>query len=145
MSLYRNINKRKKSGTSRSKSKSTISPKSYAKMKDGFRSGGIVEQMSKQMDVSEREAGGLMKKARKINDSYEMNMGGMMGSVNRPGMGGYEMNRSQGGTVLMVSLGRLPSRHSRPEERPEDSTLIQGTESQVRARNFNNNGGKGTF
>ena len=36
MSLYRNINKRKKAGTSRSKSKSTISPKAYADMKAGF-------------------------------------------------------------------------------------------------------------
>ncbi len=36
MSLYRNINKRKKAGTSRSKSKSTVSPKAYADMKAGF-------------------------------------------------------------------------------------------------------------
>jgi hypothetical protein len=31
--LYANINKRKKAGTSRTKAKSTISPKTYAKMK----------------------------------------------------------------------------------------------------------------
>ena len=36
MSLYENINKRKKTGTSRPKSKSTISAKSYANMKAGF-------------------------------------------------------------------------------------------------------------
>jgi hypothetical protein len=36
MSLYENINKRKKAGTSRPKSKSTISDKSYANMKAGF-------------------------------------------------------------------------------------------------------------
>ena len=36
MSLYRNINKRKKAGTSRSKKKSTITPKAYANMKAGF-------------------------------------------------------------------------------------------------------------
>ena len=36
MSLYRNINKRKKAGTSRSKSKSTISAKAYRNMKAGF-------------------------------------------------------------------------------------------------------------
>jgi hypothetical protein len=36
MSLYENINKRKKAGTSRSKKKSTISPKAYANMKAGF-------------------------------------------------------------------------------------------------------------
>tara|TARA_A100000172_G_C3003735_1_gene97204 strand:- start:487 stop:648 length:162 start_codon:yes stop_codon:yes gene_type:complete len=36
MSLYKNINKRKKAGTSRSKKKSTISKKAYADMKAGF-------------------------------------------------------------------------------------------------------------
>ena len=35
MSLYRNINRRKKAGTSRSKSKSTVSDKAYANMKKG--------------------------------------------------------------------------------------------------------------
>jgi len=34
MSLYRNINKRKKAGTSRSKKKSTIDPKTYKQMKE---------------------------------------------------------------------------------------------------------------
>lgn len=36
MSLYANINKRKKNGTSRSKKNSTISKKAYANMKIGF-------------------------------------------------------------------------------------------------------------
>ena len=36
MSLYRNINARKKAGTSRSKKKSTITKKAYANMKAGF-------------------------------------------------------------------------------------------------------------
>jgi len=36
MSLYRNINKKKKAGTSKPKSKSTISPKAYKDMKAGF-------------------------------------------------------------------------------------------------------------
>ena len=36
MSLYRNINKRKAAGTSRSKEESTISDKSYSDMKAGF-------------------------------------------------------------------------------------------------------------
>ena len=36
MSLYRNINKRKKAGTSRSKKKSTVSKKAYTAMKKGF-------------------------------------------------------------------------------------------------------------
>ena len=36
MSLYENINKRKKAGTSRSKKKSTVTKKAYADMKAGF-------------------------------------------------------------------------------------------------------------
>ena len=36
MSLYDNMNKRKKAGTSRSKKKSTISSKAFAAMKAGF-------------------------------------------------------------------------------------------------------------
>tara|TARA_B100001057_G_scaffold13796_1_gene13095 strand:- start:1996 stop:2169 length:174 start_codon:yes stop_codon:yes gene_type:complete len=36
MSLYENINKRKRAGTSRPKSKSTISDKSYKNMQAGF-------------------------------------------------------------------------------------------------------------
>lgn len=34
--LYANINKRRKAGTSRPKSKSTVSDKAYANMKAGF-------------------------------------------------------------------------------------------------------------
>ena len=34
--LYANINARKKAGTSRTKKKSTITPKAYANMKAGF-------------------------------------------------------------------------------------------------------------
>tara|TARA_B100001063_G_scaffold223058_1_gene229959 strand:+ start:54 stop:170 length:117 start_codon:yes stop_codon:yes gene_type:complete len=37
MSLVRNINKRKKAGTSRSKKKSTVSPKAYKAMKKGWK------------------------------------------------------------------------------------------------------------
>jgi hypothetical protein len=36
MSLYENINRRKRAGTSRSKAKSTISDKAYADMKTDF-------------------------------------------------------------------------------------------------------------
>ena len=36
MSLYKNMNARKKAGTSRPKSKSTITKKAYANMKAGF-------------------------------------------------------------------------------------------------------------
>jgi hypothetical protein len=37
--LYANMNARKKKGTSRSKSESTITPKAYANMKAGFPKG----------------------------------------------------------------------------------------------------------
>ena len=50
MSLYENINKRKKAGTSRTKKKSTISDKAYANMKDGFpkaKKGGVVKKKKK--------------------------------------------------------------------------------------------------
>jgi hypothetical protein len=36
MSLYENINRRKKSGTSRSKKNSTITKKAYKRMQAGF-------------------------------------------------------------------------------------------------------------
>jgi|TARA_B110000977_G_C10737196_1_gene361486 hypothetical protein len=36
MSLYENINARKKAGTSRTKKKSTVTPKAYKNMKAGF-------------------------------------------------------------------------------------------------------------
>ena len=45
MSLYRNINKRKKAGTSRSKKKSTISQKTYSAMKAG--KGGFAKKKKK--------------------------------------------------------------------------------------------------
>ena len=47
MSLYKNINKRKKAGTSRPKSKSTITAKAYANMKAGFPKKGTKKTMAK--------------------------------------------------------------------------------------------------
>jgi len=52
MSLYKNINKRKKAGTSRSKSKSTITPKAYANMEAGF------------PERKKKYSGGAMKKSK---------------------------------------------------------------------------------
>ena len=40
--LYANMNKRKAAGTSRTKAKSTISPKAYANMKKGFKKKTVV-------------------------------------------------------------------------------------------------------
>jgi len=50
MSLYENINKRKKAGTSRSKADSTISAKSYANMKAGFPKGKTGMRVNKKSD-----------------------------------------------------------------------------------------------
>ena len=45
MSLVKNINKRKKAGTSRSKKKSTISKKAYANMKKGWKKKQVFERL----------------------------------------------------------------------------------------------------
>jgi len=72
MSLYENINKRKKAGTSRSKSKSTISPESYSAMQKGFpkaKSGMRVNKKSDKMsfiensDMTERQKTTMKKHA----------------------------------------------------------------------------------
>ena len=124
MSLVENINKRKKAGTSRPKSKSTVSPDAYAKMKSGYRGGGMANQMSDQMGISMERAGGLMDRAARMND-----------------MAGYK----GGGSVMIVSIGSMKPLMRNKEEHSEDSSLIKSTENQVRARHFNNNDGKGTF
>ena len=126
MSLYENINKRKKAGTSRSKKNSTVSDESYAKMKAGFRSGGMVNQMSEQMDISKKEAGGLMDRAKRVND-----------------VAGY----MEGGHVYDVTHGSedVPIEWGREKLKGGTEQLIKGSEFQVRGRYFNNNDGKGTF
>jgi len=62
MSLYENINKRKKSGKSRSKKDSTISAKSYANMEAGFpkkmQYGGEVKKMQYGGEVKKMRYGG---------------------------------------------------------------------------------------
>ena len=94
------------------------------------RSGGMVKQMSGQMDITKEKAGNLMSKAKKMNSKA-----------------GYK----KGGTVVLMSFGALAPhmgmmrRKDDYEEEEEDESLIQSTENQVRARHFNNNDGKGTF
>ena len=69
MSLYANINKRKKAGTSRSKKDSTISPEAYADMKAGFpkaKKGAKTAAWTRKEGKS--PSGGLNKKGR---DSYK--------------------------------------------------------------------------
>ena len=155
MSLYENINKRKKAGTSRSKKSSTVSDESYAKMKAGFRSGGMVNQMSDQMDVPKQEARNQMAKAKKKNDAEGYQMGGMLADPMRrlPGTGSFErtltprMGYFEGGSVYDVTHGSedVPIEWGREKLKGGTEELIQSTENQVRGRYFNNNNGKGTF
>jgi len=86
----------------------------------------IVDQMSDQMDISKKEAGGLMARAKKINNwaSYMH--------------GGHVYNVTYGSEDVPVEYGREKLKGGTEE-------LIKGTEDQVRGRYFNNNGGKGTF
>lgn len=60
MSLVRNINKRKKAGTSRPKSKSTISAKAYANMKKGWPK--KKKKATKKKAVKKMAYGGMVKK-----------------------------------------------------------------------------------
>lgn len=84
--------------------------------------------------------GGLIKKEKKMDGSEDM-----IAESTDTGWAESIMNRGHGGTIMLMSLGRIPRMCYHREERPEDSNLIQGTDSQVRARHFNNNDGEGTF
>jgi len=84
MSLYENINKRKKAGISRSKKNSTISKKNYENMKKGFpkRTGGSIKSKKESdmmMEKGKKMMGKMMKKGKK------MMYGGMMKKKKRMG------------------------------------------------------------
>ena len=147
MSLVENINKRKKAGTSRSKKDSTVSPEAYAKMKAGYRDGGMAGQMSKQMGISKREAGDLMAKAKKMNKEQGYNMGGPVDTF--PGMGAFKYGGEMNVKVRMYNITSgdedVPMEWGREHLDRDSEELIKGTQSQVRGRYFNNNNGKGTF
>ena len=87
---------------------------------------GKITQMADQMDISKQKASGLMNMAKRKNDAA-----------------GY----MKGGHVYVVAFGGedVPVESGRKEIESDTEQLIQGTESQVRARYFNNNDGKGTF
>lgn len=55
MSLYANINKRKKAGTSRSKSNSTITKKNYDNMKKGFKKKGGFPDNNKDGEITQAD------------------------------------------------------------------------------------------
>ena len=89
------------------------------------RSGGMVKQMSNQMDITKERAGNLMSKAKKMNS---------------------KASYKKGGTVVLMSFGALAPymgmtrrKDDDDNREEEDESLIQSTENQVRARHFNNN------
>jgi hypothetical protein len=114
--LWANINRRKKLGISRPKSESTISPKAYANMKEGFpkkkkkmNNGGDVKtpqnefDIAKQMDtkeyvrqlVDERAKNANQKKFEKTGQHYfDLNKGGMAKKPKKMKDGGiYNMTK----------------------------------------------------
>ena len=91
-----------------------------------YRDGGVTDQMSDQMGISKKEAGGLMNKAESMNDAEGYRDGGAAYDV------------THGSEDVPVEWGR--KKLDRGTEQ-----LIKASESQVRGRYFNNNNGKGTF
>ena len=81
MSLYANINKRKKAGTSRAKSDSTITKKNYNNMKKGFKKKGGFPDMNNdgkttQADIFlKKKENGTIKKKGGVKKKKKM-MGG---------------------------------------------------------------------
>ena len=71
MSLYDNINKRKKEGTSRPKSKSTITPEAYANMKAGFPKKRKKRATGGEQKRAMYYSGGGVKKYKNIEDKVK--------------------------------------------------------------------------
>ena len=114
--------------------------------------GNMSSQMSKQMGISKREAGGLMAKAKKMNKEKGYNIGGLPDMY--PGTGGFDgRDFKYGGEmnlkVRMYNITRgdqdVPMEWGREHLDRDSEELIKGTQAQVRGRYFNNNNGKGTF
>jgi len=62
----------------------------------------LTAQVSEQMGISKKEAGGLMAKAKKANDSEGFQTGGL-----HPGMGGFEPKRYFGTGYLQRNDGGI--------------------------------------
>jgi len=62
----------------------------------------LMAQVSEQMGISKKEAGGLMAKAKKANDSEGFQTGGL-----RPGTGGFEPKRYFGTGYLQRNDGGI--------------------------------------
>ena len=111
--LYHNINHKKKSGTSRSKSESTISAKSYANMKSGFKKqeGGLRNHMMNYLHTSGRDTNYVNTVMNSIaqheskNNATQVQISGNKtdGFYNGPGRGKYqfEVGSEKGGNTAM--------------------------------------------
>ena len=96
MSLYRNINKKKRAGTSRSKKKSTISAKAYKNMKAGF------ENTVKAKNKADRE------KANKEEEDAEKAKAEAITKATRDGEIAQKMNLGNANnTKIVQSIGAL--------------------------------------
>ena len=104
--LYANINKRKKSGTSRTKSKSTISPEAYANMKAGFPKkkmyGGTMKKKKMlmggqaQLDVAKPKGKLTAADFKKLGNKGKMYGGKMKKTTKKMYGGKMHMNRKKG-------------------------------------------------
>ena len=100
MSLYENINKRKKAGTSRSKKNSTISKESYNNMKAGFPKSDARERVQ-----SYREGGKVQKKS----PAWQRAEGkSKSGGLNKKGIASYRKDNP--GSKLSMAVTTKPSK-----------------------------------
>tara|TARA_R110000744_G_scaffold207271_1_gene325932 strand:+ start:2036 stop:2398 length:363 start_codon:yes stop_codon:yes gene_type:complete len=98
MSLYENINKRKKAGTSRSKSNSTITKKNYDNMKKGFKKKGGFPDNNKDGEITQADIYLQKKKTGTIKKKG--------GVKDKMGMGGKKMmSYGKGGKKKMMGGG----------------------------------------
>lgn len=93
MSLYANMNARKKAGTSRSKANSTISDKNYADMKGGFKMYGGRLKLNRSFNKNFKK--------KEINDTQKLEHGGM------PHMG-YKAGKIRESWNLNKKFKKLP-------------------------------------
>ena len=131
----------------------------------------VIDQMSRQMGISKKEARDLMKKAKKMNNyqgggaasapaatpvSIDVPASGMERRTRNLAMRspqgsfrGMGMGFADGGQVYTVTYGdeldEVPVEYGRKKLDSDTEQLIKGSEFQVRGRYFNNNKGKGTF
>ncbi len=95
--LYANINKRKKSGTSRTKSKSTISPEAYANMKAGFpKKKKMLMGGQAKLDVAKPKGKLTAADFKKLGNKGKMYGGKMKKTTKKMYGGKMHMNRKKG-------------------------------------------------